>query len=635
MGKKITVALAGNPNVGKSTVFNGLTGLKQHTGNWTGKTVEAAEGRRRYKDGDFVLVDLPGTYSLSAGSKEEEAAFDYIKSQKADAIIVVADATALERNLILALQILEINKKTVLALNMMDEAAAKKIVVDREELSRLLGIPVIPIVARKKKQLLPLLDAAREAAQATQGETQGDGGIVLGGKKLFNKTPPSPCVNSPSAEQKLTEIAKRAESIAAKAVTCAAPDAHVRDRKIDKILTSKIFGFPIMLLLLGLVFYLTIELSNYPSRFLTKIFAFLEGKLNQGFSAINTPWWLHKPLMDGVYKTLAWVVAVMLPPMAIFFPLFTFLEDLGYLPRVAFNLDRPFRRCGCCGKQCLTMCMGFGCNAVGVTGTRIIDSERERLIAILTNNFVPCNGRFPTLLTVSAIFIGGTVANSFLSGVISALALTIIVMFGIIMTLLISFFLSKTLLRGKASSFSLELPPYRRPQIGKILTRSFLDRTLKVLGRAVAVAAPAGLLIWLLANINAGSQPLIYYIASFLAPLGKLMGLDGYTLTAFALGFPANEIVVPVTIMSYSSTGVLTDFESAAGLGRILAENGWTWASGVSMLIFTLLHFPCATTCLTIRKETKSWKWTGLAMLLPTVLGIAACMLFTAAVKLF
>jgi ferrous iron transport protein B len=685
----LTLALTGNPNVGKSTVFNSLTGLKQHTGNWTGKTVENAMGKCIYGGKRYTLMDLPGTYSIMSNSAEEELARDYLCFGGADAVIVVADATALERNLNLLFQIMEITTKVVLCLNLMDEAAKKRIEIDCGLLSDMLGIPVVPITATKKNEVYGLLAAAENAIKnhggfkiCYRGKIEAPlaliepdierlcGGKInarfaalklLGGEQkiidginahigldLFsdadfkanyvrarqNLAEENLAGGSAFAEEVVGSIVAFAEKIAAKTVVFKNANYNARDKKIDKVLTSRLFGIPIMLLLLGLIFYITITLSNYPSQALSALFAFVEGRLNALFTLIGTPYFIHAPLMDGVYKTTAWVVAVMLPPMAIFFPLFTLLEDLGYLPRVAFNLDRPFKNCGCCGKQSLSMCMGFGCNAAGVVGTRIIDSPRERLIAIITNNFVPCNGRFPTLIAVSGFFIGGAVANAFWGGIISALALTGIVLLGIIVTFIVSRLLSRTLLKGVPSSFSLELPPFRRPQIAKILLRSLLDRTIFVLGRAVVAAIPCGLIIWLLTNVNIGAHPMLFYVATALQPLGRLMGMDGYVLSAFVLGFPANEIVIPLTVMSYTASTTLVD-AGAAELGNLLVANGWTLLTGINVLLFCLLHFPCATTMLTIKKETKSLKWTALAAAIPTLLGIAVCITLTAVVRLF
>lgn len=619
---RLTFALAGNPNVGKSTVFNNLTGLHQHTGNWTGKTVENACGLCRHKGAIYALADLPGTYSLRCSSADECAARDYIVSGAADAIIVIADATVLERNLNLLFQIMELTTRVVLAVNLIDEAEKKQIEINCPLLSELLGIPVLPLTARNKKDVFCLIDAAEEVAAREERS------FKIDYPPLENLT------EDEKSRTVVTAIMAKAESVAGRVVKYKNPDYIARAKKLDRILTSKLFGIPIMLALLGIVFYLTLIFANYPSELLSRAFAFIETKLNVFFSYIRLPWFIHAPLMDGIYKTTAWVVAVMLPPMAIFFPLFTFLEDLGYLPRVAFNLDRPFYKCGCCGKQGLTMCMGFGCNAAGVVGARIIDSPRERLIAILTNNFVPCNGRFPTLIAVSGIFIGGVFANAFLGGLVSAAALTGIVLFGILATLASSKFLSKTFLKGVPSSFTLELPPFRKPEIKKILVRSLLDRTVFVLGRAVAVAAPCGLLIWLLGNITVGGTPIILHIASVLEPLGTLMGLDGVILAAFFLGLPANEIVMPIAVMSYTAANALADVTSLSALGAVLRANGWTWVTGVNMLLFTLFHFPCATTLITIKRETKSAKWTLLAAALPTALGIIVCIIFTAACRL-
>ena len=351
--------------------------------------------------------------------------------------------------------------------------------------------------------------------------------------------------------------------------------------------------------------------------------------LRNFLSGTVVPPWISSILIDGIYVTLAWVISVMLPPMAIFFPMFTLLEDLGYLPRVAFNLDKCFKRCCSCGKQALTMCMGLGCNAAGVIGCRIINSPRERLIAILTNAFMPCNGRFPTLITIATIFIGGSLAGGIGGSLKSALAVTAVVILGVFMTLVISKILSNTILKGVPSNFILELPPYRKPQIGKVLIRSIMDRTLYVLGRAIAVAAPAGVVIWIFANVPVGEISLLTYCADFLQPFGNAIGLDGYIIMALLLGLPANEIVMPIIIMSYVKATTILEMDSMLQLKNLLVANGWTLLTAINMMIICLMHFPCGTTLWTIKKETGSWKWTILSFLIPTVAGIAICFVTT------
>ncbi|MCL2053392.1 MAG: ferrous iron transporter B [Oscillospiraceae bacterium] len=593
-----TIALAGNPNVGKSTVFNALTGMRQHTGNWTGKTVQNARGKCVYNDEEYIMVDLPGTYSLRAHSYEEEIARDYIRSGEPDAVIVVCDATSLERNLYLALQILEITSRVLICVNLMDEAEKKKIRLDLEKLSALLGVTVCGVTARSGKGLDEMMSRLPE---------------------VINK----PENSAAEAEKEISEIVKNAESIAKACVTFEKPDYYERDRRVDKIVTHRIWGVPVMLMLLTVVFWITLTGANYPSEALFSLFFKLEVKLSGAFAAAQAPAWLSGILIDGVYRVLAWVIAVMLPPMAIFFPLFTILEDLGYLPRVAFNLDKHFKKSGACGKQALTMCMGFGCNAAGITGCRIIDSPRERLIAVLTNNFVPCNGRFPTLIAVLAMFFAASFGV--FRSLISAVMLTAIIILGVALTFLLSRILSKTLLKGIPSSFALELPPYRRPQIGKVIVRSIFDRTIFVLGRAICVAAPAGLVIWLFANISFGGQSLLNICADFLEPFAYFIGLDGVILLAFILGFPANEIVMPIMIMAYIGTGKLTDYESLDSLKTILTDNGWTMITAACVIIFTLCHSPCSTAVLTIKKETGGMKWALLSMLIPTAAGIILC----------
>ncbi|WP_346939186.1 ferrous iron transport protein B [uncultured Clostridium sp.] len=687
------IALAGNPNVGKSTIFNSLTGLNQHTGNWPGKTVSNAQGKYTHKDKSFILVDIPGTYSLMANSVEEEVARDFICFGNPDATIVILDATCLERNLNLALQTIEITDNVVVCVNLMDEAKRKGINVDLVKLSLLLGVPTVGTSATTGDGLIELMDVVykltnnevpinpikikydkilEDSISIIEPEVkialknidskinpkwislkllENDPSLIQSLNKYLNIT----MLSNEIIKEKLKEatnllatynimgenfrdklvttLVSKAEKISFKVVTKENSKYNITDRKIDKILTSKIYGIPIMILLLCVIFWITITGANYPSSLLSTALFWIEDKLSIFLLGLGAPLWLEGVLVKGIYRTLAWVIAVMLPPMAIFFPLFTLLEDLGYLPRIAFNLDNFFKKSCACGKQALTMCMGFGCNAAGIIGCRIIDSPRERLIAIITNNFVPCNGRFPTLIAIITMFFAGTFVGPSQS-IISSLILTCVILLGVFMTLMISKILSKTILKGVPSSFTLELPPYRKPQVGKIIIRSIFDRTLFVLSRAIVVAAPAGLVLWVMANITIGNLSLLAYCANFLNPFANLIGLDGYILMAFILGFPANEIVIPIIIMSYTSTGSLLEFDSLIQLRQLLISNGWTWLTALNVMLFSLMHWPCSTTCLTIKKETQSFKWTALSFAIPTITGIIICFTVTTIVRL-
>lgn len=592
------ICLAGNPNVGKSTLFNKLTGLKQHTGNWPGKTVARAFGYCSYSGRQYQLVDLPGCYSLLADSPEEEIARDYICSREADAVLVVCDGTSLERNLNLVLQVLGLTSRVVVCINLMDEVKRRHLRLNLERLEEKLSAPVLGISARGKIDKELLFQKIEEAAKKP----------VL--------------VPDRREEQDTEERIRQAEKIAREVIAYEKKEYDKKDRRLDKLFTSRATGFPIMLGLLFFIFWLTIAGANYPSQLLSHFFMWAEKALY----SLLLSWKLPRPLVEaavtGVFRVTGWVVSVMLPPMAIFFPLFTILEDYGYLPRIAFNLDRCFQCCHACGRQALTMCMGFGCNAVGVTGCRIISSERERMVAILTNNFVPCNGRFPTLIALISMFLAGSQG---LPGVAAAGILAAVVLFGVLLTFFFSWLLGKTILKGVPSTLTLELPPYRRPQPGTILLRSFLDRTLSILGRAIKASIPAGILIWVLANVRIGEQSLLLHCAGFLNPAAVCMGLDGVILLAFILGFPANEIVVPIILMAYLSGEGLMDFKNLAELKEILICHGWTIKTAVCTILFTLVHWPCATTCMTIRKETGSLRWTLTAMLLPTLAGGAIC----------
>jgi len=676
-----TIALAGNPNVGKSTVFNALTGLRQHTGNWPGKTVESARGACKYGDTSLLLVDLPGTYSLLAHSAEEEVAREFLCFGGADAAVVVCDATCLERNLNLVLQTMEITNRVVVLVNLMDEAAKKGIRVDLAALGRELGVPVVGAAARSGQGLQTLLEKTMAVAAGTLRTTprlpaygkeveaaitalenklaglrtqprwaalrllEGEEALLRSledhEKRNLRKElgPELSALRAQLADEGLQDrlvrgLYRRAEEIAAACVSVKDVSYQNRQLRADRFLTDRRTGTAVMLLMLALVFYITIAGANLPSEGLSYLFGILLDWVEGAFAYLHAPDWLTGLLVRGGLRVLFWVVAVMLPPMAIFFPLFTLLEDVGYLPRVAFNLDGAFKRCKACGKQALSMCMGFGCNAAGIVGCRIIDSPRERLIAILTNNLVPCNGRFPALIALMTMFFAGS-GSPLATTALCALMLTGLIVLGVLLTFWTSRLLSSTLLKGVPSSFILELPPYRRPQIGRVIVRSIFDRTLFVLGRAAAVALPAGLAIWTLANVRLGGESLLFYMTRFLDPFARLLGLDGVILMAFVLALPANEIMLPLVLLGYLSGGTLSDIGSLDSFRQLLVQHGWTAATAVCTMLFTLVHWPCSTALISIHKETGSWKWTALGFAIPTVLGMALCFLTASVFRLF
>lgn len=696
-----TVVLVGNPNVGKSTLFNNLTGMDQHTGNWPGKTVATAEGSFVHEGHRYLLLDLPGTYSLFAHSPEEEVARDIICRGKdgapPDAAVIVCDATCLERNLALVLQTLEISRRAIVCVNLIDEAEKKGIRIDSKKLSDLLGVNVIKTTARSKRDIpnirraivgtlaarmwdiptpvtyhneiekaVAIIEAALTSPRGEARTTVNKRWIAL--RMLDGCMDPA---DLPAFGIDVSEKTKRAYDDARQLLSRAGYDRRAladdialtiveraadiyrsvvsgaestselsavsgyskRDRAIDRIVTSRATAYPLMLLMLAGIFWLTIVGANYPSELLSTAFGYVEKWIYKLLIFSGLPTWFCDAAVLGMLRVLGWVVAVMLPPMAIFFPVFTLLEDSGLLPRIAYNLDRPFCRCKACGKQALTMCMGFGCNAAGVVGCRIIDSPRERLLAVITNSLVPCNGRFPSIILALTAFLA--LGDGLRASLFTAALLTLVIMLGIGATFLSTYLLSQTLLKGEPSAFTLELPPYRRPQLGKVMVRSLLDRTLFVLGRSVAVAAPAGLIIWLLANTRLGGASILARLATVAEPVGRIMGLDGPLLLGFILGLPANELVLPITLMIYLSAGTVPAGVGAEAIKAILLSNGWGQRTAVCFIIFSLMHWPCATTLLTIKKETGSLKYTALAALLPTALGMLITMIVNALWTLF
>lgn len=677
MSDTIKIALSGNPNVGKSTVFNALTGLKQHTGNWTGKTVDVALGEYKYKENTYTIIDVPGTYSLTPHSKEECVARDFLCFNEYDKILVVCDATSLERNLYFIEQVKELEKEIVVAVNLLDEAKKKGISINLDLLSYELGVKVVGLEARNnigieelkkalsdnnKKEYKPIkyqraienaieiiysaiykyklknlskrwltlrmLDGDNEFFKALKEYLGYD---IRENKRIMKSIDyayKSLEENGIDQETFLELIAEslynKAEIVSEKVTLICKTKKECRDLKIDKFVTGKVTSYLVLFLMLFSIFYITIVGANIPSELLMKAFSFIEVFIYEKLNNLGVSSFINDMFISGGFRVLGWVVSVMLPPMAIFFPLFTILEDLGFLPRIAYVLDSKFQKSNTSGKQSLTICMGYGCNCVGVTGARIIDSKRERLIAILTNSLTPCNGRFPAIIKLISIFF--VVGVPFGNALLSSLLLSVVIVVSIMVTLLLSNILSKTFLKGEKSHYILELPPYRKPQFTKVIIRSVLERTLAVLGRAVVVAFPAGVIIWLLLNV--GERNIINNIVSFLSSLGTLMGLDGEILTSFLLGLPANEIVLPICLMLYSNGNELISIESKEVITDILVNNFWSIKTAVSFILFSLFHFPCATTLITIYKETKSVKWLLISFLLPTITGIIICTIF-------
>ena len=645
--KRKKACFIGNPNVGKSTIFNILTNKTQHTGNWTGKTVENEVGEFTYKNILWEVIDLPGTYSLIGESKEEKIASQYIQEEDYDIAVVVLDATNLERSIEILLEVLDIKTNVIACLNLFDEAQKRNITIDVSKLKNKLNLPIITTNAKEKKGIEELCETMNKFIEHTHYPI-----IPKHTPKIENylqwaieyiEKPLTYLTNNKTLKEKeknaklnfyrksLTRIdlLESYHEFGTQLLSDVIDRTQEKEKKEDHfwntLLTNPISGFVTMLLMLFIILWLTIYLSNIPSSWLFNFFEHLELLLFNALSFL--PDSILNPLLLGGYRTLYWVVSVMLPPMLIFFPLFALLEDYGLFPRIAFNLDKPFAKCGSCGKQSLTMCMGLGCNAVGVTSTRIMESKKMRILSILTNVFMPCNGRFPAMICVINMFF--VTDHSFLGSMTSSLILLAIILLGIFLTWIVTKILNHFLLKEEKSMFILELPSFRKPKIIGTILHSWKERAIPVLKRAMLVSFPAGILIYFVANINIGEITILERLYNLLNPFGLLIGVDGIILLSFLLGIPANEIVIPILLLCYTNSGSLIEYESIESLRQILIVNGWTTLTAINFLLLCLCHFPCATTLLTIKKETQSTFYAILAFLIPTLIGIGLCFLAT------
>lgn len=643
------ILLVGNPNVGKSSIFNILTHSHEHTGNWTGKTVKLA--RKNIINTSYTLIDLPGIYSLSSLSDEEIVAKDTLLFEQYEKIIYVMDSSNIEKNLHLLLQILEINKNIILCLNMVDELDIKGIKINDKKLSEILGIKVIRCSTSKNIGIKELIESLNEESKSSYNYVY-DYNIEKGISDIFEYLTHQfksrfialkllekdiTLVDSIKTKYKLDIIDKdiqnylmhvNSEEISdsvssllnniSKKIYNEVVDTSKEKEigTIDKIFSKKIYALPIMFIIMFGIFFITIVLANYPSELLSLIFNKFEICLVNLSNILKIPSYIYEPIIYGIYRVVSFIVSVMFPPLVIFFFLFTYAEESGILPRLAFNFDKVFKCSGCHGKQALTICSGFGCNACAIVGSRIIDSKRDKLIAILTNSFIPCNGRFPMIIALITMFF--TNSNNKLQ---VSLYLTLFVILAILVSLLTSFILSKTILKGYNGFFILELPDYKKVKFKKVLKNSLIYKSLSILKKAVLVSIPCGIIIYLMTNTTIGNLSLFKIASNFLEPFGKLLGLDGVILLSFFLALPANEIVLPIIIMGYLGSKNVPMISNYLTIKEVLINNSWTYMTALSTILFSIMHFPCGTTLATIKSEVGT-KWMIYSFFIPLITGI-------------
>lgn len=643
------ILLVGNPNVGKSSIFNILTHSHEHTGNWTGKTVKLA--RKNIINTNYTLIDLPGIYSLSSLSDEEIVAKDTLLFEQYEKIIYVMDSSNIEKNLHLLLQILEINKNIVLCLNMVDELDIKGIKINDKKLSEILDIKVIRCSASKNIGIKELIESLDEESKSSYNYVY-DYNIEKGISDIFEYLTNQfksrfialkllekdiTLVDSIKSKYKLDIIDKDIQNYLMHVNSEEISDGvsnllnniskkiynevvEISKEKeigtIDKIFSKKIYALPIMFIIMFGIFFITIVLANYPSELLSLIFNKFEICLVNFSNILKIPSYIYEPIIHGIYRVVSFIVSVMFPPLVIFFFLFTYAEESGILPRLAFNFDKVFKCSGCHGKQALTICSGFGCNACAIVGSRIIDSKRDKLIAILTNSFIPCNGRFPMIIALITMFF--TNSNNKLQ---VSLYLTLFVILAILISLLTSFILSKTILKGYNGFFILELPDYKKVKFKKVLKNSLIYKSLSILKKAVLVSIPCGIIIYFMTNTTIGNLSLFKIASNFLEPFGKLLGLDGVILLSFFLALPANEIVLPIIIMGYLGSKNVPMISNYLTIKEVLINNSWTYMTALSTILFSIMHFPCGTTLATIKSEVGT-KWMIYSFFIPLVTGI-------------